>query len=99
MGLSAAPSSIKGWPLVRAAFTQLDQSDFNGLVVDGSLNGSWWRPDMLHGMQGEWQIYPRYDQTVGLDRFFASIDVLLFLSQWREAFGLVVREAISRACG
>lgn len=95
-GFVGGPSAVKGWPLVRAAFKQLDQTDFDGVVVDGSLDGSWWRPAMLQGMQGQWQILPRYDQTAGIDKFFASIDVLLFLSQWREAFGLVVREAISR---
>lgn len=95
-GFVGGPSAVKGWPLVKAAFKRLDQADFDGVVVDGSLDGSWWRPAMLQGMQGQWQIYPRYDQTAGIDEFFASIDVLLFVSQWREAFGLVVREAISR---
>jgi glycosyltransferase involved in cell wall biosynthesis len=31
-----------------------------------------------------------------MDDFFSSIDVLLFPSQWKESFGLTVREAISR---
>ena len=51
---------------------------------------------MLRSMKGAWQIHPRYDQAEGIDRFFAEIDVLLFVPQWREAFGLVVREAASR---
>lgn len=31
-----------------------------------------------------------------LDHFFDSIDVLLFPSQWRESYGLTVREAVLR---
>jgi len=95
-GFVGGPSSVKGWPLVRAAFQRLDRNDFDGVVVDGSLDGSWWRPAMLSGMRGDWRIHPRYDQGAGIDRFFSTIDVLLFVSQWREAFGLTVREAISR---
>ena len=95
-GFVGGPSAVKGWPLVRAAFQRLERTDFDGIVVDGSLDGSWWRPAMLQGMRGDWAIHPRYEQAAGLDQFYARIDVLLFLSQWREAFGLVVREAISR---
>ncbi|MBE3639008.1 glycosyltransferase [Mangrovicoccus algicola] len=95
-GFVGGPSAVKGWPLVRAAFQRIDRADFRGIVVDGSLDGSWWRPSMFQGMRGEWQIHPRFEQSAGLDGFYASIDVLLFLSQWRETFGLVVREAISR---
>ena len=38
---------------------------------------------------------PRYSQD-DLDGFFAEIDVLLFLSQWKETFGLTIREALAR---
>ena len=31
-----------------------------------------------------------------MDDFFAGIDVLLFPSQWKESFGLTVREALAR---
>nr|WP_253948994.1 glycosyltransferase [Mangrovicoccus sp. HB161399] len=95
-GFVGGPSAVKGWPLVREAFKRLDRADFRGVVVDGSLDGSWWRPSMFQGMRGRWNIHPRFEQAAGLDQFYASIDVLLFLSQWRETFGLVVREAISR---
>lgn len=95
-GFVGGPSAIKGWPLVKAAFKKLDHSDFSGIVIDGSLDQSWWRPAMFQGMRGDWEIQPRYEQATGLDQFYANIDVLLFLSQWRETFGLVVREAISR---
>ena len=31
-----------------------------------------------------------------MDAFYAKIDVLLFMSQWKETFGLVIREALAR---
>jgi glycosyltransferase involved in cell wall biosynthesis len=34
--------------------------------------------------------------TTSMDDFFAGIDVLLFPSQWKESFGLTVREALAR---
>lgn len=95
-GFVGGPSAVKGWPLIRAAFSRVKTHDFHGVVVDGSLDGSWWRPAMLAGLPGQWSIHPRYEHPHGLDRFFTSIDVLLFVSQWREAFGLAVREAICR---
>jgi glycosyltransferase involved in cell wall biosynthesis len=38
---------------------------------------------------------PAYAQDT-MDDFFAGIDVLLFPSQWKESFGLTVREALAR---
>ena len=38
---------------------------------------------------------PAYGQD-GLDEFFDRIDVLLFPSQWKESYGLTVREALAR---
>ena len=31
-----------------------------------------------------------------MDAFYAGIDVLLFMSQWKETFGLTIREALAR---
>jgi glycosyltransferase involved in cell wall biosynthesis len=41
------------------------------------------------------KIIPAYSQD-NIDDFFSSIDVLLFPTQWKESFGLTVREAIAR---
>lgn len=89
------PAPIKGWPIVKAAFSGFGRSNFRGLVVDGSLDGSWWKDQNLEGLDGDWRFHPRYGQE-GLDAFFAEVDVLLFLSQWEETYGLTIREAISR---
>ncbi len=44
---------------------------------------------------GELIISDGFDQT-SIDDFFSNIDVLLFPSQWKESFGLTVREALIR---
>lgn len=31
-----------------------------------------------------------------MDTFYSRIDVLLFMSQWKETFGLTIREALAR---
>ncbi len=94
-GYLGGPSRIKGWPLVKAAFTGLGRGDFAGLLVDASLDQSWWTPAEFAGMDGNWQVRPRFAQSE-LDSFYAEIDVLLFPSQWKETFGLAVREAAAR---
>ena len=94
-GYVGGPSAIKGWPLMRTAFGTLGRSDFRGILVDGSLEQRWWTERHLRALQGEWSIHPRYDQEA-IDDFFAKIDVLVFLSQWKETFGLTVREALAR---
>lgn len=96
-GFVGGPSQIKGWPLIKAAFESLpnDHPPFAGLLVDASLDGSWWAGQDISGLKGDWKIHPRFDQS-GMDDFYARIDVLLFLSQWKETFGLTIREALCR---
>lgn len=94
-GYLGGPSDIKGWPQIRAAFAEIERADFTVHLVDGSLDGSWWRAEDLAALPGDWRIVPRFDQGQA-DGFYAGIDVLLFPSQWRETFGLVLREALAR---
>ncbi|MDQ2090271.1 glycosyltransferase [Marimonas arenosa] len=94
-GFLGGPSQIKGWPLLRRAFSQLDRQDYRLLLVDGSLDGTWWEDVDLKTLKGDVEIYPRFSQDE-MDAFYAEIDVLLFLSQWKETFGLAIREAVSR---
>ncbi len=94
-GFVGGPSQIKGWPTIRAAFQMLEQEDFRVLLVDGSQDGTWWTPAHTKGLKGDWQIFPRFEQA-NMDSFYAQIDVLLFMSQWKETFGLAVREALAR---
>ena len=94
-GFLGGPSQIKGWPLIKAAFETLNQGDFAGFLVDASLDQTWWANTDITKMQGDWRVHPRFDQK-DIDAFYAKIDVLLFPSQWKETFGLTIREAVSR---
>lgn len=94
-GFVGGPSRLKGWPIIFDTFAGLPRNDFKGLVVEGSPDGSWWRDRSLGALSGEWAVFPRYTQA-GMDDFFAQIDVLLFMSQWKETYGLTIREAIAR---
>ena len=94
-GYLGGPSAIKGWPQIRAAFAGMARQDFRVVTVDGSLDGSWWDQRNLKALPGAWEIYPRFTQDE-MDAFYAQIDVLLFMSQWKETFGLAIREALAR---
>ncbi|MEM9966719.1 MAG: glycosyltransferase [Pseudomonadota bacterium] len=94
-GFLGGPSHIKGWPLMKQAFAKLSRDDFNVVLVDGGLETPWWRAEMMNGLPGNWEIVPRFPQEA-IDAFYSQIDVLLFLSQWKETFGLAIREALAR---
>lgn len=94
-GFLGGPSQIKGWPLIRQAFIDIDRDDFKGYLVDGSRDGTWWPGQDISRLHGDWSVYPRFEQEQ-MDDFYANIDVLLFMSQWKETFGLAIREAAAR---
>ncbi|SMX32681.1 glycosyltransferase [Octadecabacter ascidiaceicola] len=94
-GFVGGPSQIKGWPLIRAAFKSIGRSDFRVLLVDGSAEADWWTGETFADLPGDWEVYPRFEQSE-MDGFYAELDVLLFMSQWKETFGLAVREAMAR---
>ena len=89
-------NEIKGVKLIRRAFGALRRSDWVLRIVDASravgfssFKAADWR------LQGTVEIVPPYTQSE-LDAFYADVDVLLFPSQWKESFGLTVREALLR---
>lgn len=94
-GYLGGPSDMKGWPMLRRAMLELDRDDFELRLVNGSPWGNWWDGHDLTKLHGTVRVVPRFSQSQ-LDDFFAQIDCLLFLSQWKETFGLTIREAISR---
>jgi glycosyltransferase involved in cell wall biosynthesis len=95
-GFVGGPGDIKGAPLIKRAFTELSQANYQLLIVDGAQNrGLTWAKSFSWNIPGEIVIVPPYNRET-MDEFFASIDVLLFPSQWKESFGLTVREAIAR---
>lgn len=89
------PSQLKGWPLIRQAFLDLGRKDIRVLLVDGAPGGGWWDKVQLSRLPGQWDVVPRYEQA-DMDSFWSRVDTLLFPSQWKETFGLTIREALCR---
>lgn len=94
-GFVGGPSQIKGWPLIRKAFKGVTDQNLRVCLVEGSRDGSWWPGHSFEDLPGTWQVYPRYAQN-SMDSYYAEIDVLLFPSQWKETYGLTIREALAR---
>jgi glycosyltransferase involved in cell wall biosynthesis len=87
---------VKGYNVLQQAMESLERSDWNLVLVDNTLNLGFSSVDVAQWrVQGKLSVVPAYTQD-GLDKFFAGIDVLLFPSQWKESFGLTVREALLR---
>jgi glycosyltransferase involved in cell wall biosynthesis len=87
---------VKGIHLVKQAFEALNRSDYELVLVDNTTNAGY--SSMSAGdwkVAGVLKVIPAYQQDT-MDQFFESIDVLLFPSQWKESFGLAVREALIR---
>ena len=96
MGFVGGPGDIKGAPLIKKALSELPHSNYELRVVDGAQNrGLSWAKSFSWNVPGEIVIVPPYHRD-SMDNFFSSIDVLLFPSQWKESFGLTIREAIAR---
>lgn len=94
-GYLGGPSPIKGWPQLRAALPLIGRADFALHLIDAGHFAPWWRAGMLHGLPGTCRLLPRFAPERA-DDFYNRIDVLLFPSQWRETFGLALREALAR---
>jgi glycosyltransferase involved in cell wall biosynthesis/SAM-dependent methyltransferase len=95
-GFVGGVGPIKGIDLIRQAFLEIDRDDYELTLVDNTLNlgfSSVKREDW--SLRGGVRIQPAYKQSE-LDDFFGNLDVLLFPSQWKESFGLTVREALAR---
>ncbi len=95
-GFVAGGEAIKGFQLVRETFEGLERSDWELVLVDSTLNLGFRSIDVSRWKaNGTVTVVPAYTQD-GLDDFFDRLDVLLFPSQWKESFGLSVREALAR---
>lgn len=90
------PGEIKGFELIKSAFRDLKSRSYRLLLVDAAKNlDRSWRLDLDFDCQGLVEVVEPFSQE-SIDLFFNEIDVLLFPSQWKESFGLVVREAMVR---
>lgn len=94
-GFLGGPSALKGWPLLKAAWTHARPAGAELRLVDGGLFGSWWPESLRAQLPPGTTVVPRFAPAAA-DDFYSGIDVLLFPSQWRETFGLTVREALAR---
>jgi glycosyltransferase involved in cell wall biosynthesis len=95
-GFVGGDGPIKGAAQVRKAFRSLAHDNYELHVVDNELNlGHRSIDPALWEIPGKLEIIPAYTQNV-IDDFFESIDVLLFPTQWKESFGLAIREALIR---
>jgi glycosyltransferase involved in cell wall biosynthesis len=87
---------LKGLVVIREAFLGLARSDWSLSMVDNTRNlGFTAYKERLWRTHPNIRIVPAYKQDT-IDDFFDTIDVLLFPSQWKESFGLTVREALIR---
>jgi len=95
-GFVGGEGPIKGSALIKKALTELPHRNYELHVVDNELNLG--RRSIFESnwpIPGELKVVPAYTQET-IDDFFEGIDVLLFPTQWKESFGLSVREALIR---
>src|SRR6185312_6669059 len=91
-GFVGGISHLKGYHVIKDAFAELKASNYELVLVDNTLKLGFSSidPSDWH-IAGTLRVVPSFDQG-GLDAFFDGIDVLLFPSQWKESFGLIVAE-------
>lgn len=96
-GFVGGPGRLKGSSVMVEAFRLVKRKDYELLLVDAARNlGKTWAWEMSKwSVGGQLSIVDGYTQET-MDEFFSRIDVLLFPSQWKESFGLTVREALAR---
>ncbi|WP_179284222.1 glycosyltransferase [Bordetella genomosp. 10] len=95
-GYVGGDSYIKGAPLIKKFFSSTPHTNYELVVVDNALNlGMHSISAKLWACTGTLKVVPAFTQET-IDDFFDSIDVLLFPTQWKESFGLAVREALLR---
>ncbi|AXE63393.1 hypothetical protein BBF93_03550 [Hyphomonas sp. CACIAM 19H1] len=88
---------VKGIQYLIRAFEGIPQErDFELCIVDNTLNLGFSSFETHKDRFPPNTVFlPAYNQET-LDDFFDGIDVLMFPSQWKESFGLTVREALLR---
>jgi len=95
-GFTGGPGPIKGLDIIVKAFSGIDSADYELVLVDAAQNIQVsWHMGLNVDVKGTLTVRPAYTQET-MDGFFSQIDVLLFPSQWKESFGLTVREALIR---
>ena len=95
-GFVGGSAEVKGAHVLKSALTHLARSDYELVLVDnGQALGFHTVSVEDWPASGTLTILPSYTRET-MDDFFSRIDVLLFPTQWKESFGLSVREALIR---
>ncbi|MEM7547167.1 MAG: glycosyltransferase [Pseudomonadota bacterium] len=96
-GYIGGPGPMKGWAMIERAFRTLSPDDAELVLVDAAthVGSSWWGQYRFGPLTPHVTVVPGYRMDTA-DDFYAGIDVLLFLSAWKETFGLTSREAALR---
>lgn len=95
-GYVGGNSPVKGAPLIKKVFANLDHNNYELIIIDNLLSlgiSSIQKKDWP--IKGDLVVKPAYNQD-NMDSFYSEIDVLLFPTQCKESFGLTVREALIR---
>lgn len=96
LGFVGGDGPIKGGAIIRRALRSLPNKNYVLKVVDNELNlGRRSIDPEKWAVPGTLEVVPAYTQS-SIDEFFSGIDILLFPTQWKESFGLSVREALIR---
>lgn len=95
-GFVAGDELIKGASLIQKVFKSLVRSDWELRIIDSKVDMGYPPIDVKSWKaKGKITTLLPYDDD-GKDDFFYGIDVLLFPSQWKESYGMTVREALLR---
>jgi glycosyltransferase involved in cell wall biosynthesis len=95
-GYAGGNTDIKGYHLIKYAFSHIAENEARLIVVDNAINLGFksFHENDLAGLKNV-EVVPAFTQE-NMDEFFNSIDVLLYPTQSKESFGLTVREALIR---
>jgi O-antigen biosynthesis protein len=87
---------VKGSSLIASVFKELPRTDYELICVDNATNVGR-RSIEFYSWEctGAMRVRKGFTQST-IDEFYDEIDVLLCPSQWKESFGLAVREALIR---
>jgi glycosyltransferase involved in cell wall biosynthesis len=94
-GYVGGNTHVKGFHLIKKVFCSMGEEVLLKAVDNTMSLGISSYDNAFPATQVNVEIIPAYSQD-NIDDFFSGIDVLLFPTQWKESFGLTVREAIAR---
>lgn len=95
-GFVAGDERVKGYDLILNVFQSLTQSEWELKIVNNKISMGHASINLMNRQfSGLVSLVPPYNYD-SMDKFFYGIDVLLFPSQWKESYGLTVREALLR---